>query len=169
MQSNGFSYTPKSLPSREKPAQSSADHSTKEQQAFALINQGKLQDAEAIYRELIAAGTRNHIVYGNFAALCGIQERFDELIDLLIKIAKFSNKSCPVFNLGSDKPISIWGLSKLVSKNYKLDFLYPRQNNNKFDFYVPNIDKLKKIFNFRQKFDLKKSISYTLETIKELK
>ena len=93
----------------------------------------------------------------------------DELIDLLIKIAKFSNKSCPVFNLGSDKPISIWELSKFVSKNYKLDFLYPRQNNNKFDFYVPNIDKLKKIFNFRQKFDLKKSISYTLETIKELK
>ena len=92
-----------------------------------------------------------------------------ELLSLESKIAKYYNNSCPVFNLGSDKPISIWELSKLVSKNYKLNFVYPRQNNNKFDFYVPNIDKLKKKFNFRQKFDLKKSISYTLETIKELK
>ena len=45
------------------------DHSTKEQQAVALINQGKLEEAEAIYRELIAAGTSDHIVYGNLAAL----------------------------------------------------------------------------------------------------
>ena len=85
MQSTGFSNTPKSQPSRKKPAQSSADHSNKEQQALALINQGKLQEAEAIYRELISAGTSNHIVYGNLAALCGMQGRFDELIDLLNK------------------------------------------------------------------------------------
>ncbi len=61
------------------------DHSTKEQQAVALINQGKLQEAEAIYRELIAAGTGNHIVYGNLAALCVMQGRFDGLIKLLRK------------------------------------------------------------------------------------
>lgn len=93
----------------------------------------------------------------------------EELIDPLIKIVNYSNKSCPVFNLGSDKPISIWGLSKLVSNNYNLKFVYPRQNNNKFDFYVPSIAKLKKVFNFKQKFDFKKSISYTLESIKKLK
>ena len=81
-QSSGFSNTPKSQPSRKKPAQSSADHSNKEQQALALINQVKLQEAEAIYRELIAAGTSNHVVYGNLAALCGMQGRFDELIKL---------------------------------------------------------------------------------------
>ena len=62
---------------------SSADHSNKEQQAVELTNQGKLQEAEAIYRELISGGTSNHIVYGNLAALCGIQGRFDELIKLL--------------------------------------------------------------------------------------
>jgi len=62
---------------------SSADHSNKEQQAVELTNQGKLQEAEAIYRELISAGTSNHIVYGNLAALCGMQGRFDELIKLL--------------------------------------------------------------------------------------
>ena len=82
-QSSGFSNTPKSQSSRKKPAQNYADHSTKEQQAAALINQGKLQEAEAIYRELISAGTSNHFVYVNLAALCGMQRRFDELVDLL--------------------------------------------------------------------------------------
>ena len=82
-QSSGFSNTPKSQPSRKKPAQITGDHSNKEQQALALINQGKLQDAEAIYKDLIATGTKNHIVYGNLAAICGMQGRFDELIKLL--------------------------------------------------------------------------------------
>ena len=63
----------------------SAEHAAKEQQAVALISQGKLQEAEALYRELIAAGTNNHIVYGNLAAICGMQGRFDELIELLGK------------------------------------------------------------------------------------
>ena len=49
------------------------------------MNQGKLQEAETIYRELIAAGTSNHIVYGNLAATCGMQGRFEELIKLLRK------------------------------------------------------------------------------------
>ena len=69
-QSSGFSNTPKSQPSRKKPAQSSADHCAEEQQAIALINQGKLQEAEEIYRKLIAEGTKNHIVYGNLGTLC---------------------------------------------------------------------------------------------------
>ena len=81
----GFSNTPKSQPSRKKPAQSSAGQSSKEQQADALINQGKFQEAEAIYRELISAGTVNHIVYGNLAAICLMQSRHDKSIPLLRK------------------------------------------------------------------------------------
>ena len=84
-QNSGLSKTPKSQASRKKPAQSSADHSNKEQQALALINQGKLQEAEAIYRKLISAGTTNHIVYGNLAAICLMQSRHDKSIPLLRK------------------------------------------------------------------------------------
>ncbi|MCT0214745.1 tetratricopeptide repeat protein, partial [Synechococcus sp. CS-1330] len=81
----GFS-NPKASPARQQPkAKNSADHSQQEQQAVALINQGKLQEAEAIYRGLITAGTRNHIVYCNLAAICGMQGRFDDLIELLKK------------------------------------------------------------------------------------
>ncbi len=53
--------------------------------AVVLINQEKFQEAEAIYRELISGGTRNHTVYGNLAAICGMDGRFDELIKLLRK------------------------------------------------------------------------------------
>ncbi len=47
----------------------SADHAAKEKQALALISQGKLEDAEAIYKELIRAETKNFTVYGNLGVL----------------------------------------------------------------------------------------------------
>ena len=81
---SGFSAKPAAAPKQQE-AKSSVDQATKEQQAVALINQGKLQEAEAIYRDLISAGTNNHIVYGNLAAICGMQGRFDELTELLKK------------------------------------------------------------------------------------
>ena len=68
----------------------SASRAAKQQKAISLINQGKLQEAEAIYRDLIANGTRNHIIYGNLAAVCGMQGRLDESIELLKK-ALFPN------------------------------------------------------------------------------
>ena len=83
--SGGFSAAKPAAAPKQQITKSSADHAAKEQQAVALINQGKLQEAEAIYRDLIAAGTRNHIVYGNLAAICGMRGRFDELIELLKK------------------------------------------------------------------------------------
>ena len=49
------------------------------------MNQGKLQEAETIYRDLIAAGMNSHLVYGNLAAICGMQGKLNELIDLLKK------------------------------------------------------------------------------------
>ena len=83
--SGGFSAAKPAAAPKQQITKSSADHAAKEQQAVALTNQGKLQEAEAIYRDLIAAGTRNHAVYGNLAAICGMQGRFDELVELLKK------------------------------------------------------------------------------------
>jgi len=99
---SGFSKPHSSQTSRREPTQSSADHFTKEQQAVSLINQGKLQEAEALYRELISAGRSNHILYGNLAALCGKQGRFDELIKLLRKALQLNpNYPKAHFNLGN--------------------------------------------------------------------
>ena len=90
-ESSGFSNIPENKTSKKKPFLSAADQTNKEQQALALINQGKVQEASSIYRELISAGTRNHIVYGNLATICGMQGRFNELIELLRKALKLKH------------------------------------------------------------------------------
>ena len=62
-----------------------ADQQAKEQQASALINQGELEQAEAIFRHLVAAGSSKATVYGSLGAICGAQERYEEAIGLLNK------------------------------------------------------------------------------------
>ena len=44
-------------------------NSAKEKQALQLIKQGKLNEAEQIYRELITTGSASHIAYGNLGVL----------------------------------------------------------------------------------------------------
>ena len=83
---SGFSADKPAAAPKLQNTKSSADQAAKEQQAVELINQSKLQEAEAIYRELISTGTSNHIVYANLAALCGMQGNFDEVIKLLRQV-----------------------------------------------------------------------------------
>ena len=70
----------------------------------------------------------------------------DDLVNCLMKLLVNKNLSKnPIYNIGSDKHISINNLTKKISKNYKLlindkEKLMP----NIFDYYVPNIEKLKK-------------------------
>ncbi|MCB4407132.1 tetratricopeptide repeat-containing sulfotransferase family protein [Synechococcus sp. MU1642] len=82
-QKSGFSNTHKNKETNEKPVQNSPTNITKGKLAIELINQGKLKEAEAIYRELISAGISNHIIYGNLAALCVMQDGCEEPIKLL--------------------------------------------------------------------------------------
>ena len=82
-QRSGFSTPPQSQSKREMPALSATAQIIKEKKAIALINEGKLQEAEAIYKELISASTNNHIVYGNLAAIYGMQGSLDKAINLL--------------------------------------------------------------------------------------
>ena len=111
----------------------SPDHAAKEQQAFVLINQGKLQEAELIYRELISAGTNNHIVYGNLAVICGKEERFDEMIDLLGKSLQL-NKNYP--NAHNFLGVALKAQGNLLAaiasfrKALKLNPNYPEAHNN---------------------------------------
>ena len=85
-------------PSRQKHSQKAAEHTNKEQRAVALINQGKLQEAEAIYRELIEEGTNNYIVFYNLATLRGLQGRFGDFIELLNKARQLNPKDPDIHN-----------------------------------------------------------------------
>ena len=67
---------------------SSTNHRDREQQAISLINQGKLQEAEVIYRSLVKENTKNPIVYANLAAICIMQKKFSGLVEHLKKALK---------------------------------------------------------------------------------
>ena len=70
----------------------------------------------------------------------------NDLVDSLIKIALASNPDCPIYNVGSDNPISIFELAKQIAEKYSVKVIQKR--NIKIDIvdrYVPNIDKLKEL------------------------
>lgn len=104
-----------------------------------------------------------HYAYGNFIANAekgenitvktnGIVYRSymyaDDLVISLMKILLVSSPLCPIYNVGSDETISINELAKKISEEYSVKYNSPYLNNNDvIDRYVPNVNKLKKLFN----------------------
>ena len=66
--------------------------SIKKQKAITLINEGKLAEAEVIYRELVKAETLDHVVFTNLATICSLKGKKDEAIKLLNKALKYKPK-----------------------------------------------------------------------------
>jgi tetratricopeptide (TPR) repeat protein len=101
--------------------------------ALALANQGSLREAESIYRELIAAGTKNYTNYGNLAAICGMQERFDEAEELLKKALELNpdfpdghNNLGNVFKLRGELTAAITSFNTAL----RVKPNYPEAHNN---------------------------------------
>ena len=70
----------------------------------------------------------------------------NDLVDSLIKIALASNPDCPIYNVGSDNPISIFELAKQIAEKYSVKVITKENiNSRKIDRYVPDISKLKSI------------------------
>jgi len=65
----GFSSTPKKQVQTKLRPRKPTNDQIKEQQALTLVSQGKLNDAELIYRELVESGSKSHIVHGNLGVL----------------------------------------------------------------------------------------------------
>ena len=84
-QNSGLPISPRDGDSPHKPNTISRNQPDKIKLAAELTHQGRLQEAQAIYIELISAGTSNHIVYGNYAQLCRIKGNLHECIKLLRK------------------------------------------------------------------------------------
>ena len=45
----------------------------------------------------------------------------EDLVRWLLKIINYSNKNCPIYNVGSDNAISISKLANLLSRKYNLN------------------------------------------------
>jgi len=72
--------------------------SSLEEKALILINQGKINEAEVIYKELIDLGSKNPVVYTNLAVICGRKGAKKEKIKLLKKALIINPNLCEVHN-----------------------------------------------------------------------
>ena len=83
--SSGFANPSKQHASGSKPTRRPADYAAKELKTASLINQGNLQEAEVICKQLIEEDTQNHISYCNLATIFGMQGKLDKCTELLRK------------------------------------------------------------------------------------
>lgn len=90
----------------------------------------------------------------------------DDLARWLLKILYSSNINCPIFNVGSDDPVSIHKLADFLAKKYKLKVeKSDKISNIIIDKYLPNIQKAKKNFNLRVILNSYDSVVKTIKLI----
>ena len=89
----------------------------------------------------------------------------DNLVNCLLNLLVFKNKSnnC-IYNVGSSDPISIYGLATKFSKISNKKIQYKEIKNSRVvDYYVPNIDKIKKNYKLKKFRKLESSILRTVK------
>ena len=91
----------------------------------------------------------------------------NDLIKWLIKILDYSNNKCPIYNVGSEKKVTICQIVKFLAKKYKLQFKIPEISLKKKDIYIPNVYKAKKELNLINELDSIKNIIKTISLIKK--
>ena len=90
----------------------------------------------------------------------------DDLSKCLFMIMNRTKNNCDIYNVGSDDQIDIKLLLKKLSKKYKLKAkILKKFSEKKIDYYVPNIDKIKKELRWKSKFN---SFEAIVNTIKEI-
>ena len=88
---------------------------------------------------------------------------YEDLVTIFIKFLNFDIKKGEIFNIGSSEGISIYELSKIMSKYYEkkisLQDKLKKSKVSELDYYVPNIEKLKIKLKIKNLITIRKSIS----------
>lgn len=115
---------------------------------FAFYGKYLPEDGHFAYASFLKAAKngKDIIVNANHEVIRSYMHS-DDLVDSLIKVAQSSNTNCPIYNVGSDKPISIFLLAKKMALEFNVNVITKKNiNYNSIDRYVPNTDKLKTFF-----------------------
>lgn len=93
----------------------------------------------------------------------------EDLVEFLMQlIVKRNITNNNIFNIGSDKAISIMQLAKKISKISNISISYNKKSTSKLiDYYVPNIDKIKKNYQIKKTIELENSLLKILKSIKK--
>ncbi len=115
---------------------------------FAFYGKYLPREQQFAYGNFISAAERGEVidVKANHRVVRSYMHA-DDLVDSLIKIALHSSPQCPIFNVGSDEAIEIRDLANQLGRQYKVPVNIAPITSDKIDRYVPNIDKLRNLFN----------------------
>lgn len=91
----------------------------------------------------------------------------DDLVIWLIKIVKNASLSCPIYNVGSDKPIDLLKLANIIAKIFKKKVQIGNMKNTITDRYIPNTSKVKNKLKLKLNYNLKQAIILTINSINE--
>jgi len=89
----------------------------------------------------------------------------DDLVRWLFKILDNSNAQCPIYNVGSDNQISIHQIANILAKKYDLDIDSPKLSLKKIDYYIPNINKAKKVLGLKISYTSLRAIVETINIL----
>lgn len=133
---------------------------------FTFVGKNLISDKYAI-REFILSILNNKpiIIKSNFKVYRSYMHE-DIMSKYLIKILLKENPRSRIFNVGSEDKVDLKKLGKILAKKYKLQFVDKKTIKKDADFYVPNISRLKKNFQFKNN---QSSLDSILKTIKSLK
>jgi dTDP-glucose 4,6-dehydratase len=91
----------------------------------------------------------------------------DDLVKWLMTIAHNSNKSCPIYNVGSGQAIELKGLGLLMAQYFKVKPKASHTNLATIDRYVPSIDLAHQNLGLSIQWDLLDSINETVMRIEQ--
>ena len=107
--------------------------------------------SDGLNKKTITLNTSDNVYRGYMNA--------DDLVNWLIIILKKSNKNCPIFNVGSDKAINLRLLGKKIAKIFNKKIKLKKIKKLNIDYYVPSINKAKKILKLKISINLNDSLN----------
>jgi dTDP-glucose 4,6-dehydratase len=91
----------------------------------------------------------------------------DDLVRWLFKILFRSDKSCPIYNVGSNNAVKIHELALLLAKKYNLSVKSKVINKKGIDKYIPNVDKAKRELGLKNNYNSFQAIIKTINLLKK--
>lgn len=89
----------------------------------------------------------------------------DDLVPWLMTMAENAEAHCETFNVGSDQPVDMGELARLVAKQLNVHAMIPPQSKTSFDRYIPSVQKAKSKLGLDLKLDLPTAIQSTIDSI----
>ena len=126
---------------------------------FNFLGRHSLRDGQAIGHMITQGLTKKVISINNSNNVYRGYLNTDDLIDWLIIILKNSNKSCPIFNVGSDRAINIKLLGKKIAKIFNKKFKLKKRKIFETDYYIPSINKTKKLLKLKISINLNDTLN----------